>query len=323
MTDRRFSLCKKRRNTVAQDLSFEMPDGTWFITTKTIASLLWLVNNAVLEEKALAYLAKYQEKYGVILYACIFMGNHWHIEGKFPNGNKTAFLRSFNSMFARLVAKHVKEFHGGRLWGRRARAQLLPENADVEHSALYIALNPVSSGLTQKYTEYKGYNSFSDAICGRAREFDLVDWTDYNNKRRKCKNLKIQDFTTTCTLTYTRLPGYENLSQKDYRLLMLKKIEERRQEVIAKRVAEGKGFAGVEALEATKPGDAPRSTKKSDRNTKRPLVLTLNPEARAIYVEMYFSLLAAYKEASRRFRSGELDVPFPPGTHRPPLFCPC
>ena len=92
--------------------------------------------------------------------------------------------------------------------------------------------------------------------------------------------------------------------------------------MVKERLAEGKGFAGREVLERMHPGDKPRTTKTSSRNSKRPLVLTLNPEARKIYVDRYFLLLEAYREASRQYRSGALDVEFPPGTYRPPLLVP-
>jgi hypothetical protein len=34
----------------------------------------------------------------------------------------------------------------------------------------------------------------------------------------------------------------------------------------------------------------------------------------------YFSIYFAYKETSNRYRAGDLDVEFPAGTYKPPLF---
>ena len=95
---------------MSRDLSFEDPELTFFITTRTIASRLWFVNNRKLHRKVAAFLAKYQRKFGVILYAFIIMGNHYHLVARFPRGNKAKFLKAFNSIFARLVEKMVPEF---------------------------------------------------------------------------------------------------------------------------------------------------------------------------------------------------------------------
>ena len=307
---------------MSRDLSFEDPELTFFITTRTIASRLWFVNNRKLHRKVAAFLAKYQRKFGVILHAFIIMGNHYHLVARFPRGNKAKFLKAFNSIFARLVEKMVPEFHGGKVWARPARCQVLPEPQDIEHWTLYCALNPVESGLTQKYTEYDTFNSFSPAIAGKTLQYELVNWSAYNNAKRVSQDVHPKQYTEEFTLTFSRIPGYESLSQREYMLMMEAKAEKRRNELIKKRFAEGKGFAGVEALRATVPGAFPKHTKKADRYTKRPLVLSLNPEARKIFIDRYFRLLEAYRIASKRFRDGDLNAEFPPGTYRPPLFCP-
>lgn len=302
---------------MAQDLSIEDPNAVYFITTRTIASRLWFINNNKLEHYILAFLAKYQEMYGVVVYGFILMGNHYHLIAKFPNSNRSHFLRSFNSIIAKLVASFVPTFDGGRLWARRARVQILPLNSDVEHWSFYLALNPVSGGQTEKYSEYPLYNSFTDAACQRVKKFELIDWSDYNNRKRYNSNIKPLDCVKTYSLNYSRLPGYENFSHKEYVKYLYKNVERRRLEIVKKRISEGKGFAGRKAILATTPGSKPKSTKTSERNTKRPLILTLCTEAKRICTEKYFLILAAFKEASRRYRSGEFSVEFPIGTYRP------
>lgn len=304
------------------DISHEDPEMTFFCTSRTIASRLWFINNRKLHRKIAAFLAKYQNKYGVIIYAFIIMGNHTHMVARFPRGNKALFFKAFNSMIAALVRSMVPNYEGGKLWARPPKYQPLPENADIEHWALYVALNAVKSGLVQKYTQYDTFNGFKYAVTGKSLEFKLVDWTAYNNVKRVNKNASPSDYEETHTLTFSRIPGYEHLSQHEYLKMMEAKLEKRRCGMIEERLAEGKGFAGPEILEKMEPGEKPKTTKTSKRNTKRPLVLTLNPEARRFYIDRYFRLLEAYREASRRYRAGMLDVEFPPGTYRPPLLVP-
>lgn len=304
------------------DISFEDPEATFFCTSRTIASRLWFTNNRKLHRKIAAFLAKYQNKYEVIIYGFIIMGNHTHLIARFPRGNKASFFRAFNSMIVSLVREMVPNYEGGKLWARPPRYQILPEDADIEHWTLYVALNAVKSGLAQKYTEYNTFNSFNYAAAGTKLEFKIVDRTAYKNAKRVNIHISQEDYEEEYTLTFSRIPGYEHLSRHEYLKLMEAKIEKRRCEMIKERLADGKGFAGREVLEKIQPGDKPQTTKTSERNTKRPLVLTLNPEARIIYVDRYFRLLEAYREASRRYRAGALDIEFPPGTYRPPLLAP-
>lgn len=303
---------------MAQDLSIEDPEMIFFGTIRTVDSRLWLVNNDKLIERIKAYLAKYLDDYGAECYGIALMGNHYHLLIKFPLGNKSAFFRDFNAMIAKLTKRLAKNYEGGRLWARRVRCQFVLEPADVENWFFYMALNPIASGLGQKLSDYPCYNSFSNAISGKTETFKIVDWTDYENRRRTNKKLTIAECTKTYELKFARLPGYEHLSHREYRELMLKKFEARRIEVLRERAEKGLGYVTREQLLETVPGSKPKTTKTSSRHTHRPLCLTLCREARQRFLEWYFELREMYLIASKRFREGDLSVIFPPGTYRPP-----
>lgn len=307
---------------MAQDLSIECRDAIYFITARTMCSRLWFVNNKRLQETILAYLAKFAEEFSAKLYGFTLMGNHYHLLASFPLANRADFLRAFNSVIATKTNALVAAYEGGKLWGRRARAQLLPNPEDVEHYFFYAALNPVSSGLCQRLSDFDGYSSFSDSISNREREFQLVNFAEYNSRKRFNPHLTIQECTKTYYLRFERLPGLEHLSSADYRVLMLESLEERRQRAVAARVASGGGFATRSQLRATKPGTRPHHSKQSARDSYRPLCLTLCAQTRARVTEWYFAIRDAYREASKRFRAGDLTVAFPPGTYRPHLRVP-
>ncbi len=147
-----------------------------------------------------------------------------------------------------------------------------------------------------------------------------MDWATYRDRKRFNKKLKPEDFTTEHVLEFKRLPGYEHLPQREYKKLMLKKREERRLELVRERKAKGLGFLPRELLLKTVPGSRPKKTKKSKRDSKRPLVLTQCPEAKKLFLKWYFSIYEAYKVAVKLYRLGKLDVKFPAGTYRPPVF---
>ena len=302
-------------------LRIEDPEEIYHITTRTIGSRLWFINNKPLEELILSYLAKNVEKYGVVIYAFILMGNHYHLIAKFPNSNKSAFMQAFNSIIARLVYYKVESYRGGSLWSRRYADQEFAKEGDLEHWFMYCALNPIISGVSRSLREYEGYNSFSDAVSGKKRQFKLFNRSKYRAEKRWKKNIRKQDYTETYTLSYSRLPAYEKLSRAEYKKLMWKKLEERRIIEIKDREAKGKGFATKETRRSLKPGARPRQTKTAGRYGFTPNVLSLCSKARNKRLKQLKVLTNRHRQASREYRSGNLDTEFPPGTYRPPTFC--
>lgn len=289
-----------------------------FLTTRCRNSELWFVNNPALDEAILGYLAKYAAEYKVTLYAFSIEGNHLHSVAHFPEPNRASFMRDFKSTAARAVPRHTPEYPGGQVFGRRYSNEFIKGDETVEDKFFYTVLQPVQDGLVERISEYPGYNCFHDAIHGIKRRYKVVRWKDYHAALRYNVEAKISDYTDYVYLEYARLPGYEELTQKDYAELMLKKLEKRRLEAIAKRRADGRsGVAGRAALLRTKRGAKPKSTKTSTITSHRARVLAVCDKERAEGREWYFDIYYRYKEASRRYRAGELDVEFPPGTYRP------
>jgi REP element-mobilizing transposase RayT len=291
-----------------------------FTTIRCRNSRLWFVNNRKLERQILAYIAKYITKHNVLLYALAIEGNHIQMLADYPDLNRADFMRDLNSVIARLVNRYCEDFEGGGLWERRYSKELVPHHKDdLEDRFFYTVLQPIQDGLVQKLSEYHEYNCFHDAVWGIKRVFKLINWTKYNRARRYNPRVPIKNFEESHTLNYTRLPGFENLTQRQYALIMSKRLEERRVVIVKKRLDSGKGFAGLDALKQTIPGSKPRSTKKSDRYSYRPRVLSVCPLRRAECLEFYFDCYYKFKKASEKLRKGIIDVIFPPGMYKPPF----
>lgn len=288
-----------------------------FLTTRSRNSRLWFINNKPLEVTILSFAAKYARRYGVKLYALAIEGNHIQGPAHFPKGNRASFMRDFNSSIARTVCRHTPEYEGGRFWGRRYSSEFLPGKEDIEEWFFYTVLQPVKDGLVERISDYPGYNCFHDAIWGIKRKFKVVRWKEFNAARKRCESASIKDYTEIVTLEYERLPGYEHLTQREYAKLMLKKLEERRLAIVKERYAKKLGFAGQAALLQTPRGAPPRSTKRSSLNSHRPRVLSICNKRRAECKDWYFRIYFEYKEASKRYRSGERSAIFPDGTYRP------
>lgn len=290
-----------------------------FLTTRSRNSELWFINNTALEEAILGYAARCAERYGVILYGLAIEGNHIQGPALFPKPNRASFMRDLNSCVARAVTRFTPEYIGGRFWGRRYSNEFLPMNSDIERLFIYTALQCVQDGLVERISEYPGYNCLHDAAWGIRRRFKSVRWGEYHAARRRNKTTAIKDFTDEVTLEYARLPGYEHLSRNDYAKTLLQKVEARRLEIVAERRAQGLGFLGRKRLLAMKRGALPVSTKVSTYESKRPRILCGCPKTRNAAEKWYFDIYFAYRSASTRYRRGESNVTFPPGTYRPPI----
>ena len=304
----------------SQPLRIEDSSVYSFITSRTINSRLWFVRNKRLEDRILGYLAKYVDSHKVELYATNIQGNHVHIAARFPLSNRGCFMRDLNARTAEGVRFTVKEFEGGPLFERRYSEQALVESYDLEEKFFYCALQPVKAGLCQRISDYPGYNSFSDATSNIKRKYEVIDWAEYNKKKKYNPRLNIKDYTTYYELSYLRLPQYKSLSHREYKKLMLQKLEEQRQEIVKKRIAEGLGFLDPSHLLEVQPGSLPHKTKKSRRYDYRPLAFCKDPTLKAEYMTKRFGVIDAYKKASKAYLAGDEHVEFPPFTYKPPRF---
>jgi hypothetical protein len=288
-----------------------------FLTTRSRNSALWFINNHKLEEAILGYTAKFAARYNVKFYALAIEGNHIQAPALFPGANRAGFMRDWNSAIARAVPRFTPEYDGGRFWGRRYSNEFLPAAEDIEEYFFYTVLQPVKDGLVEKISDYPGYNCFHDAIWGIERQFKVVRWAEYNDAKRFSDDVKLVDFVDVVTLKYERLPGYEELPQKEYALLMMKRLEERRQKIVQDRYACGLGFKGRAAMKQAERGAKPSATKRSHRYSHRPRILAVCAARRHAWKKWYFEIYFAYKEASKLYRAGNRNVEFPEGTYRP------
>jgi hypothetical protein len=289
-----------------------------FQTTRSRNSELWFVKCPDLEQAVLGYAARYSKRYEVKLYALAIEGNHIQHVAHFPKANRAQFMRDFNSSVARAIPRHQPRYTGGRFWARRYSAEYLPGDVDIENWFFYTVLQPVNDGLVDDIRKYPGYNCFEDAIRGVRRKFKVINWKAYNDAKRWSASVSIEDFTEIYELRYARLPGYENLSQGEYALLMRRKLKERTAEVLRRR--SGKPCVGAEALKSVQPGSSPQKTKRSNRYDHRPRILSTCSTRRSSAEAWYFSIYFDYRQCSKRYRSGDPTVCFPRGTYKPPAF---
>jgi len=297
----------------SQPLRVECSERVQHITSRTAGSRLWFVNNFKLEERIQGFLGFYLEKYQVEIFAFKLMGNHYHLVARFPLENRAQFMRDFNARIAEAVRIIVPEYdHSGSFWQGRYACQALVTNEAVLEKFIYSALQPVASGLCPQVSWYSTVCFVQSALSDRPRTFKYFDYRAYNAARRKDKKVKKRSFYRYYKVGYTRLPGYENLSQLQYYKKILGLIEDKRKDVMANHSGT---WMTRKQLRMVAPGVKPVKTKKRER---QPLALGSCKEALKHWFEWYFSKVAQFREASAKFRRGILDTIFPSGTYHPP-----
>jgi hypothetical protein len=133
----------------------------------------------------------------------------------------------------------------------------------------------VHDGLAPRISDVSEYVFFSDAVRGIKRPYKVVNWTKFNARKKRDPDANVRDFTEVFYLNFERLPGYENLSQREYSNVMHQKLEEERLKIVQDRKERGLGFASAEDRRKVVPGARPRRTKTSTREDHRPRVISV------------------------------------------------
>ncbi len=294
------------------------PNKIHLVTIRTQQAALLLRPGLGLEEILGGIVARYQEQFKTEVYAYNFLGNHYHILARGSEDFLWKFAQGVNREIARRV--NYIRYREGKFWGRKYDDQIVVEVQDATEAFLYITTNATHHGLVSHPIEWPGLNSYWQSLTERSKKYAFTHYTEYSKALRKARRRKevvrVEDFQTIHTLSLTPLPEFKGLSSRQ-RISKLKTlIEERIKRITADRKNQGQtAFLGRDAVLAQDPFQTPMKSKRSPR----PLCYTKSFTAKLIFMEEYFSTLANYKEASIKFRSGQLDTEFPPHTIKPPL----
>ena len=111
------------------------------------------------------------------------------------------------------------------------------------------------------------------------------------------------------------------MSAQQYQKVLYEAVSDSGEATRQNRKVAGKGFGNRRLLLETTPGDVPRHTKRSNRTSFRPLVFCHDLKLKKRFLSWYFSLIDEFREASKRYLSGDSNVIFPSGTYPPSQIC--
>lgn len=288
---------------VMRPLRNKDPELYRLITIRTGEARLWITPNAKVKRLLGGILARYQEIFGVTIYAYNFLGNHYHLLIKAPQGNSDEFCENVNREIARrLNFVHHRE---GKLWGRRYDDQEVLTEEDLLEAFLYVTTNATRHGIARDLREWPGFNSYNQSVTGEAKSFAFFHYSKEEDEGR----------VTTHVLKVSPLPQHAKLTQEKRKALLSKLVSARIAALVSERKDKGLGFLGLDGIRSQIPGETPRSVSRSPR----PPCYTFNSELRREFRKQCAYRRELYDYASMRYRLGVENIEFPPHTFRPPL----
>ena len=294
-----------------------LPNQPYFLTLRTVDRQFLLKPSPETRNITGACIARALKKYPVQL--LFFDSNINHIHAAFyllPDqvDNASQFCQLLDGLLARELNRHWDRT--GPFWSSRARIEPIVDDDALVEKLLYSACNTVKDDLVEHPSHWRGYSTYRALAQGEVERFWYVDRTAWWRKGGPVSGQSVEEFVRWIEVKLSRLPAWEGLSeaqrQSRFRHLVRGVVEQKKKE----RSAEGRSAMGVRSLDAVDHRERPASAK---RSSVQPLCHASSKAGRMAYRDLWRAFIDLYREASARFRSGDLSVQFPSGSFRPRL----
>jgi REP element-mobilizing transposase RayT len=289
------------------------PDGYYFVTARCFQARLLLVPSDETNALVGGTLARAVALHAIELFGYVVASNHLHLLLRAPRGNLPSFMQYLLSNTAKKVGRLVS-WRGG-LWERRYSAEPVLDDDAMVGRLRYILSHGVKEGLVPRCSQWPGLSCLLQLVSMRVRRFQWFDWT----RRWKCtpnelkgRALLDERWAREVELELKPLPCWANLPETVRR--------QRVSELVASIERDGRvsgtGVLGRKRVLSQRPHRRPANIKRS----ARPLCHASTQEGRNGYRELYASFVATFREASKRWRAGQLGAFFPRFSVRPFLW---
>ncbi|MBI4614219.1 MAG: hypothetical protein HY720_11460 [Planctomycetes bacterium] len=285
-----------------------LPDRFYLLTCRTLERRFLLRPskevNAIIGE----WLIRAMRLYGVEVYAFVSMSSHWHAVVRCPRANLDHFLRHFQGFLAQFINKHWQR--SDTVFPRRCSVEPILDSEKLIERIVYILANPAKADLVDSIDDWPGLSSAPESMHQKSRTFRVFDRTAWH--KAGCPEEK-RPYEKFVRLVIDAPPSWRHMSAKERAARLRALVYAREDEIRKERKAHGKQVLGVRRIKEASPTDRPANPKKSPR----PLCHASTRELWEEYRAQYAHFLNLYRVASARFRDGETDVAFPPGSFPP------
>ncbi|MBX7143618.1 MAG: hypothetical protein K1X79_04135 [Oligoflexia bacterium] len=287
------------------------PSAYRLITIRTVEARLWIGAGRNVEKLIGGILARYQELLGIEMTSYVFLGNHFHLIIRAPQGNTDEFLENVNREMARRI--NWKNQRRGKFWERRYTDQKILSEEDLLEAFLYVNTNPTHHGLVTDSADWPGLISYHQVLSERERRFSFYHFSASEQEHR----------VTTHSLKLTPLPQFKHLSGSERKNAIQRLLAKRTAEIVETRQKNGLSFLGREGISSQTLGAIPQNVSKKPHGpgySKNAVLITK-------YRQLVLERRKRYSEASILYRLGRIEIEFPqfsfkPPTHRRPRIIP-
>jgi len=297
---------------VGRPIRFFQPEGFYFVTARCFQARLLLRPSAETNALVGGTLARAVELYRVDLFGFVVASNHLHLLVRARHGNLPQFMQYLLSNIAKKVGRLVA--WRGSLWERRYAAEPVLDDEALIGRLRYILSHGVKEGLVRKCADWPGLSCLGQLLGDAVRYFQWFDWTARwkHGRREATRKLLDERWARPVVLEVKPLPCWAYLSSMQRRA----RIAEFVMSIERDGRLSGAGVLGPARVIAQRPHQVPSHVKRSPG----PVCHATTREGRETFREMYRAFVALFREASRRWRMGEVRVLFPRLAIRPFLW---
>jgi hypothetical protein len=295
-------------------------DAAYSEVKKTIDDQFWLKPTPEIRNIIGACMGRAQEKHPVKIYYMDANINHFH-RGRAPIEGSIDNMAKFEQTFLSLLTKELNRYYDrtglGTLWAGRTKVTECVDDKSLVSQLIYSVTNMVKDGLLERAAHNKGFGCYKAIASGDLYErFTYIDRTAWHRAGGKRCKRPMSDFMRVTTVTYSKIPEWEHLTNQQYATRFRKEVRAKEQELREKREKENKRVAGIKRLTNLDPRSRPKTPRE---RTPQPLCHASTVEAENEFRERWKTFLDFRLQASEQFLKGNLHVEFPLGSHRPPL----
>jgi hypothetical protein len=246
-------------------------------------------------------LAVSAQRFDVGIVAFGAMANHHHVVAVDRRGRLPDFLQYFHRLFA--AHQNVLRGRWESFWAasEQASAVELVGPEDILDKMVYAIVNPVKDHIVDQVHHWPGADSLTPILEG----VPLV-------ARRPSRFFRPDGpLPESATLSFTRPPGFEELSQAVFAALLRRRVFEAQDKARADRLASGIRVLGRKAVLGQHWNDRPRS--REPRRGISPRVACRSRWARIEALQRNKAWLAAYVRARASWLAGDQEAVFPAG----------
>ena len=286
----------------------------YFITNRTFQQRYFLCPGTEVNEIILGLLAKMAERYGIEIFAFVFMSNHFHLLARSQSLQMHLFMRDFQSQLARKLNRHWGRT--GTFYERRYTATEVLDDDQLIDKLRYTVCNPCESDLVRHPKLWPGLSSWTIHKTGLPMLGRIVNRDLYWSLKRKRGNEDLSEpelverATEDYVLPLAKLPEFQALDDAAYHDKMRGHIEDYAGALAKTRT---KPCVGVKKILSQNFNDRPRNSKKSPR----PICHTNCPKKRKAYLEELWEVTERYQDAVGKLREQKTQISFPQGTIPP------